>query len=109
MEVEKSGRQLSAEIPLRNTNEPSPIKPFVLCPKVKLNPKVNHNMLPNTNPDNVCISMLKLFFLRIIPAWAMPIAGVWSITNAVAAIIIAISPSFNSHSDMAFANFTLVT
>ena len=48
-------------------------------------------------PNPTCMSILNEFLRLINPAWRIPSAGVWSITNAVAQIIIAVSPLSTSH------------
>ena len=69
------------------------MRPDWLGPKVREKPTVNQRSEPMASPVNVCISMLRAFFLRMIPACASPSAGVWSITKVEAMIMKAVSPS----------------
>ena len=69
-----------------------PMKPPAVSPKHSAKPMTYHSTEPTHMPVSVCMSMLSAFLRRIMPACAIPIAGVCSMTKVVAMIIIPTSP-----------------
>ena len=71
----------------------SPMKPLPLRSgaKARLKPMNHHMRLPTAMPAMHCIIIEREFLRRIMPACAMPMAGVCSITSVVPNIMSAVS------------------